>query len=263
MSRRLAPSALLGPLSLLACLTLATPAWAADDHGHAAAEKPATEKPTADKPAPKSVAKAAGKGEAPAEGARKPSMSMDELRERLAERLGATKAPESRSGNVLRVTNKAEAPAEPMRRAMPRPEAVPTGHTVAEQLKPHAAHDIHWTYEGAGGPEQWGSLKPEFAACSSGQRQSPIDIREGLPLQLQPIDFEYQAGGFSVLDNGHTVQVNVPQGNAINVAGRRYELLQFHFHRPSEERVNGRQLDRKSTRLNSSHSQQSRMPSSA
>ncbi|WP_204349376.1 carbonic anhydrase family protein, partial [Klebsiella pneumoniae] len=48
---------------------------------------------------------------------------------------------------------------------------------------------------------------------------------------------------FSVLDNGHTVQVNVAPGNGITVMGRRFELLQFHFHRPSEERVNGRQFD--------------------
>ena len=32
-------------------------------------------------------------------------------------------------------------------------------------------------------------------------------------------------------------------GNTIEVIGRRYELLQFHFHRPSEERINGRQFD--------------------
>jgi carbonic anhydrase len=46
-----------------------------------------------------------------------------------------------------------------------------------------------------------------------------------------------------VLDNGHTVQVNVAPGNAIEVGGRRYELQQFHFHRPSEERIDGRQFE--------------------
>jgi len=46
-----------------------------------------------------------------------------------------------------------------------------------------------------------------------------------------------------VIDNGHTVQVNVEPGNAITITGKRYELVQFHFHRPSEERINGRQYD--------------------
>jgi carbonic anhydrase len=39
------------------------------------------------------------------------------------------------------------------------------------------------------------------------------------------------------------VQVNVAAGNSIDVMGRRYELVQFHFHRPSEERIDGRQFD--------------------
>ncbi len=55
--------------------------------------------------------------------------------------------------------------------------------------------------------------------------------------------FDYRASGFTVIDNGHTVQVNVGSGNSIQTGGRRYELLQFHFHRPSEERIDGRQFD--------------------
>jgi carbonic anhydrase len=46
-----------------------------------------------------------------------------------------------------------------------------------------------------------------------------------------------------VIDNGHTVQVNMDPGNSITVQGRRYDLVQFHFHRPSEERINGRQFE--------------------
>jgi carbonic anhydrase len=101
----------------------------------------------------------------------------------------------------------------------------------------------HWDYAGEAGPDAWGRLKPEFGKCSTGERQSPIDIRGGIAVQLEPIQFDYRTTGFSVIDNGHTVQVNLPAGNAITVLGRRFELLQFHFHRPSEERINGRQYD--------------------
>jgi len=104
-------------------------------------------------------------------------------------------------------------------------------------------HDIHWAYSGDTGPESWGRLKPEFQQCMLGKRQSPIDIREGIPVQLDPIQFDYRPSGFRVIDNGHTVQVNVEPGNSITVGGRRYDLLQFHFHRPSEERINGRQFE--------------------
>jgi len=107
----------------------------------------------------------------------------------------------------------------------------------------HKGHAPHWSYEGAAGPTAWGVLKPEFGLCANGQRQSPIDIRGGLAVDLEPVKFDYRPSAFSVVDNGHTVQVNLPPGNAIEVGGRRYELVQFHFHRPSEERIDGRQFE--------------------
>lgn len=101
----------------------------------------------------------------------------------------------------------------------------------------------HWGYTGDVGPDRWAELSPENKLCAIGTRQSPIDIRDGLPVELEPIAFDYRSSSFSVLDNGHTVQVNVAPGSGLTVMGRRYELLQFHFHRPSEERINGKQFE--------------------
>lgn len=101
----------------------------------------------------------------------------------------------------------------------------------------------HWGYAGDVGPEHWADLAPENKLCAAGSRQSPIDIRDGIAVDLERIAFDYRPGGFAVLDNGHTIQVNVESGNALTVMGRRYELQQFHFHRPSEERINGRAYD--------------------
>ncbi|MCB1997552.1 MAG: carbonic anhydrase family protein, partial [Rhodoferax sp.] len=64
-----------------------------------------------------------------------------------------------------------------------------------------------------------------------------------IAVDLAPMTFDYRPSGFTVVDNGHTVQVNLSPGNSLEVMGRRYELLQFHFHRPSEERINGRQYE--------------------
>jgi carbonic anhydrase len=179
---------------------------------------------------------------------------MDVLRQKLAERLGAQK-PDTRSGSVMRVDNHSAgtATSASIANAMPRPVVTapaPTASPTARRAETAPAHavthrtaDGHWDYAGEQGPQAWGSLKPEYTQCSSGQRQSPIDIRGGIAVQLEPIQFDYQTTGFSVIDNGHTVQVNLPAGSAITVLGRRFELLQFHFHRPSEERINGRQYD--------------------
>ena len=108
---------------------------------------------------------------------------------------------------------------------------------------PAHAESLHWSYEGAGGPKAWAKLAPEYAKCGNGERQSPIDIRDGMKVDLEPIMFEYRPSGFKVIDNGHTIQANVGGWNAMRVMGRRFKLVQFHFHRPSEETIDGKQFE--------------------
>lgn len=110
----------------------------------------------------------------------------------------------------------------------------------AEPAVQHA--HIHWSYEGEGGPTNWGNLDPGNKACATGQRQSPIDIRDGIKVDVEPIKFDYRPSNFRIVDNGHTVQVNVGD-STITLTGKTYELIQFHFHKPSEEKVNGKSFD--------------------
>ena len=114
-----------------------------------------------------------------------------------------------------------------------------TGHEVAASADGHEAQ-VHWSYEGANGPQSWGQLKPDFNLCSTGKRQSPINIEESDTLQgpAEAIAFNYSPSGATVLNNGHTIQVDVSGDNRIVVRGSEYQLVQFHFHRPSEERIN-------------------------
>jgi carbonic anhydrase len=98
----------------------------------------------------------------------------------------------------------------------------------------------HWTYQGHGGPAEWGSLNPEFGACKLGKLQSPIDIRGAKAADLPAIKFDYKPSALKIIDNGHSIQVNYAPGSSIDVGGARYELLQFHFHRPSEEKIDGK-----------------------
>jgi len=184
------------------------------------------------------AAKEGGKSEASVPGKAAPRSggeSLDDLRQKLAERLGSKLGP----AGQLQISTKAGASEE--RAPSPAPARPKAG--VGHASEPHTGKETHWSYEGAGGPDHWGQLQADFSQCSTGKRQSPIDIREGIAVDLEPISFDYKPSGFSVIDNGHTVQVNVAAGNAIRIMGRRYELLQFHFHRPSEERINGRQFD--------------------
>jgi carbonic anhydrase len=100
-----------------------------------------------------------------------------------------------------------------------------------------------WTYQGERGSDHWSELDPQYAACK-GTAQSPIDIRRPVKTDLPALKFDYREAPVDyVINNGHTIRVNYGapgSGDFFIVAGKRYQLTQFHFHHPSEERVGGK-----------------------
>src|SRR5215467_6166083 len=111
-------------------------------------------------------------------------------------------------------------------------------------LQQHSASQEHkWSYTGAQGPEHWGDLSPENSACKSGHEQSPIDIQGAEQGPAEPIAFKYSPSPLKIVNNGHSIQVNYAPGSSISVGGKDYEVVQFHFHHPSEEKVRGRRYD--------------------
>jgi carbonic anhydrase len=98
----------------------------------------------------------------------------------------------------------------------------------------------HWTYEGSTGPEHWGELTPEFRSCSLGMEQTPIDIDSAIRAETGQLDIAFVPVPGKVINNGHTIQVNCGPGSHSVIAGTRYDLLQFHFHHPSEHLLSGK-----------------------
>src|SRR5579862_8361455 len=100
------------------------------------------------------------------------------------------------------------------------------GLTIAAGLQepPHPEHV--WDYSEAKGPSHWGELKPEFAPCKNGHRQSPIDIRNPQKADLPAIEFDYKPSPLNIIDNGHTIMINYSPGSFITVGGKKYELKQ-------------------------------------
>ncbi|MFT3858456.1 MAG: carbonic anhydrase family protein [Aquabacterium sp.] len=265
----LAPTCDLG-VALVASMALVVGAQASGAHGDPEEEA----KPAATKPLPRlsesrlpareaessarSGKSGAGEAREVREGAAaaseaRASVSMTELRDMIDKKIAEVRT-QREATPVVRLRPKAKpqkkSPEDKLASAGATHDAHGALLPAGAAADPHGGHgidpmgrDVHWAYGGATGPEQWGRLKPEFQTCMLGKRQSPIDIRDGIPVQLDPIQFDYRPSGFRVIDNGHTVQVNVEPGNGIIVQGRRYELIQFHFHRPSEERINGRQYE--------------------
>lgn len=101
------------------------------------------------------------------------------------------------------------------------------------------ADEIQWGYEDDGGPSQWAELAPEFVICGEGKAQSPIDILDAVETALVDIEFHYGETANNIVNNGHTIQVDVDTGSHIVYNGITYDLLQFHFHAPSEHTIAG------------------------
>ena len=97
----------------------------------------------------------------------------------------------------------------------------------------------HWTYEGEEGPSHWGELDQSYAVCGTGKSQSPIDVANPSEQDLANISFHYQPSEVNILNNGHTVQVNYDPGSYIELDNARYDVVQFHYHAPSEHTING------------------------
>ncbi len=111
------------------------------------------------------------------------------------------------------------------------------------------AHAAHWGYDADNGPDAWGSMSSEWALCTEGREQSPIDLTGAIMIELPAVDIHTpseqevevlnQAGVINELDNAHTIQINAKTSEKLTVGDKSYALVQFHFHAPSEHTVDG------------------------
>ncbi|VAW36133.1 Carbonic anhydrase, alpha class [hydrothermal vent metagenome] len=115
-----------------------------------------------------------------------------------------------------------------------------SGHGSSKgESKGHAKP--HWSYEGKYGPSQWGSMLAEYSACGKGKRQSPIDITGITEAELTPLKFRYRnSKNLTILNNGHAIQVNQRKSSLLYLDGTEFDLLQVHFHSPSEHTIDGK-----------------------
>lgn len=148
------------------------------------------------------------------------------------------------SGTTQVVRNNTPSP-----RPSPRPTSTPTptptpnqGGYMLELVRPSGAGKPEWSYEGAGAPEHWARLDPRNTLCATGSRQSPIDIRDGIRVDLEPIRFDYRSSTFRIVDDGRSVSVAVGD-SSFSLTGKTYDLEQIIFRRPAETRVNGQRYE--------------------
>jgi carbonic anhydrase len=236
-------------IALFACSCLVLSASAANDPAVAAAAKlaasvskpasasvpaPAAKKPElivvkkAEPPAKKAEPVAEAAAAAPAAGEEDAEVA---LSAKIAARLAALRErQQARASAAVRAKKVADA----------RQKQEAQAAVAAAVLAAAPRHGTTWSYEGDAGPANWSKINSDWAKCGAGNRQSPIDLRDGIKVNLEQISFDYHPSSFSEVNNGHTIQVTVGGGNFITVGNTVYELQQFHFHRPSEEKINGK-----------------------
>lgn len=105
------------------------------------------------------------------------------------------------------------------------------------------SHTTHWGYTGHEGPENWGNLSADYSLCKNGNSQSPINISKTVVVStkgLEEIKFDYKTSASEVINNGHTIQVNIKDGSNIEIDKILFSLKQVHFHTPSENQIDGK-----------------------
>ena len=272
-ARRCHLGGLSSALVLALTVALSTPVLAADPASPAArAPSPPTAKPATSASAPKTVAeqlREAVAGGAPAQkrlslvinGKEKKYITMPAPEKATPAQAPGQASDNARSPALVGAATSMPPPmptaAPPRLRASPESRAIDSrayirakaaalgGHAAVTPVGTPAKGDPgeggYWRYQGETGPQAWGRLKPEFNLCAIGKRQSPINIDQSATLQgpAEPLQFHYQPSSGSVVNNGHTIQIDIEGNNSLTVRGSSFKLLQFHFHHPAEERVDG------------------------
>lgn len=102
-----------------------------------------------------------------------------------------------------------------------------------------AIASTQWKYEGPLGADRWGQLHSDFELCERGIMQSPVDLGNANAIGQVEVVTNWNASPLTILNNGHTVQVNFSEGSSMQSGEKTFDLVQMHFHTPSEHTIDG------------------------
>jgi carbonic anhydrase len=100
-------------------------------------------------------------------------------------------------------------------------------------------------YFGELGPSLWGTLDPAWGVCASGEIQAPVDLgrNQTTSHRFHTLSIDYGPTTGEIFNNGHTIEIETEGENLLTIEGVEYELVQFHFHGPSEHTLEGEGTD--------------------
>lgn len=119
-------------------------------------------------------------------------------------------------------------------------------------------------YEGAAGPVDWGNLaellRIDPYLCREGANQSPINLNN-IPISNAPgskqknLIIDYSSTTVHIVNNSHTIHLSYDSGSKIKWGNKTFELIQFHFHSPSEHTIGQKNYDMELHLVNKSKDQ--------
>ncbi|KAG9459129.1 hypothetical protein H6P81_003637 [Aristolochia fimbriata] len=103
------------------------------------------------------------------------------------------------------------------------------------------ANEVSFTYTGMSGPSNWGNLSPDYAVCSNGKQQSPIDIKkDDISSKKECLSRDYQDANATLVNNGFNIGIKMEgDAGALDLNGKKYTLQQLHWHSPAEHTIKG------------------------
>ncbi|KAJ0976722.1 hypothetical protein J5N97_012196 [Dioscorea zingiberensis] len=105
------------------------------------------------------------------------------------------------------------------------------------------ASGVEFTYSGAAGPDKWGSLSPQFRACTQGNRQSPVHIVKKETVRnanLKTLERDYIPTNATLVNNVFNILIQYNQNvGSVIVNEKKYHLKQMHWHSPAEHTIDG------------------------
>ena len=117
-----------------------------------------------------------------------------------------------------------------------QPPAADNTKSKDKSAKPEK-EDKSWAYSGPRGPEKWGSLNPEFAACNAGSQQSPINIDNTITAALKPIKRLQKFPLKNIALKDHSLIMDAGSGNMMVLDQKPYQLKYISVHAPSEHQI--------------------------
>ncbi len=117
----------------------------------------------------------------------------------------------------------------------------PSLAAAIERQNSNKQHSAEWGYSQENGPDLWGEMTPDYQVCQMGKQQSPIDLDVAVHTEsIGSLQFTYHSTKLHITNNGHTILLHVDRDNSITLDNKKFDLLQFHFHHPSEHTVKGK-----------------------